>query len=428
MRHEWKSFKITLILYTIVFILPLVFSFVHYAFDTMRSDTKIVRQSSWIGGAIEAVILDPKITINSFYLSKIDTALNQVSSWVAQNNDSNYYIGTKTLSEDFYQINMCWNDIKKFLDKNDFSVLRSEGVKCWNTTNHFSIIVEKMVYLKQNKIINSFYLSLLLMMLFTIILIYFVRAYIDSQLKKHAIYDLETNLFNKKYLMSQLDILCARSVRTKEPLSILSLYINVSETERKSIRKHVFEMFGGLIISLTRTSDVACRYDSNIFSILLPETNKQNALILENRIRETLINHDFMTQNKVEFKFSTIVFDTKETKEELIERTRNESIAIKKGFHSFLKIFAKTFVETKEKKMKYGSSGFSIQLKDIENINLSPTISIPSEIYPNFYSFSRIPIGPSSFTSKPPYTQSIANLGATLGQNSILENIINNNK
>lgn len=324
MRHEWKSFKITLILYTIVFILPLVFSFVHYAFDTMRSDTKIVRQSSWIGGAIEAVILDPKITINSFYLSKIDTALNQVSSWVAQNNDSNYYIGTKTLSEDFYQINMCWNDIKKFLDKNNFSVLRSEGVKCWNTTNHFSIIVEKMVYLKQNKIINSFYLSLLLMMLFTIILIYFVRAYIDSQLKKHAIYDLETNLFNKKYLMSQLDILCARSVRTKEPLSILSLYINVSETERKSIRKHVFEMFGGLIISLTRTSDVACRYDSNIFSILLPETNKQNALILENRIRETLINHDFMTQNKVEFKFSTIVFDTKETKEELIERTRNE--------------------------------------------------------------------------------------------------------
>ena len=324
MRREWKSFRITLILYSIVFILPSVFYFVYHSFDTMRMDTKTVRQSSWLGGAIESVVLTPNITINSIEVVKIDDTLRQVLTWVMDNDDSNYYIGTKTLSEDFYKVNNCWNSTKRLLQGNDFDTLRQESIKCWDTTNNFSIIIEKMVYLKQNKIINTFYISLILMMLFTIILIYSVRAYIDSQMKKHAIYDLETNLFNQKYFLSQLDIFCTRAKRNEQPLTILSIFIALDDNENKLVRQHVFEMFGGLLISLTRTSDVACRYDTNMFSVFLPETTRENALILENRVREMLAGHDFMTSNRVTFKFSTVTFDYNETNKEFVGRAHDQ--------------------------------------------------------------------------------------------------------
>ena len=79
-------------------------------------------------------------------------------------------------------------------------------------------------------------------------------------------------------------------------------------------------MLGGLITSLTRTSDTASRYDENHFLILLPDTEEENASILEGRIREALEKHDFMVDSKLKFKFSTTQFDYEETPESCVTR------------------------------------------------------------------------------------------------------------
>ncbi len=47
MQKEWSSFRITLLLYLVVFILPFSFYYVYTSFQTMQQDTKIVRQSTW---------------------------------------------------------------------------------------------------------------------------------------------------------------------------------------------------------------------------------------------------------------------------------------------------------------------------------------------------------------------------------------------
>ena len=144
-------------------------------------------------------------------------------------------------------------------------------------------------------------------------------------MKKHAIHDHDTKLFNKKYFCAELKTSCARAERTNSPLSMLSISIDdfgkESKKYDKKTREHILKMLGESITSLTRTSDVACRYDENHFSILLPDTPEENALILEGRIREAFKKHDFGITPELNFKFATTHLHYKELPETFLTRT-----------------------------------------------------------------------------------------------------------
>ena len=322
MQKEWSSFRITLVLYLVVLILPFSFYFVYTSFQTMQNDTRIVRQSSWTAGAMGHLALkqnDQKTVVH------IDKALHEISLWVTQNNDSKLYIGTQTLSQDFSQLNSCWTVYKESYLKDNNTAIKQHSLQCYELTDSMAIIIEKMVYLKQNKMINIFYFSLTTAMILILLVIYMVRIYIHQQMKKHAIHDYETKLFNKKYFCAELKTSCARAARNNSPLSMLSISIDDfgkgSKRYDKKTKEHILNILGGLITSLTRTSDVACRYDENHFSILLPDTPEENALILEKRVREALEKHDFGAIPELNFKFATAHLNDKESPEVFIART-----------------------------------------------------------------------------------------------------------
>jgi diguanylate cyclase (GGDEF)-like protein len=325
MPKEWSSFRITLLLYILVLILPLSFYFVYSSFKTIQNDTKIVHQTAWMGGTVEYLALNLKSQNAQQTITHIDRTLQDISTWVTQNNDSKLYIGTESLSQDFAQVNSCWDEYKKIHPTQDTLIINASSLQCWEYADALATNVEKMVYLKQNKMINLFYFALTVAMILTLLIIYMVRTYIHIQMKKHAIHDHETKLFNKKYFCAELKTSCARSTRNNSPLSMLSISIddfgNGSKRYDKKTREHLLNILGGLITSLTRTSDVACRYDENHFSILLPDTPEENALILEGRVREALEKHDFGVTPELNFKFATAHLNDKESSETFITRT-----------------------------------------------------------------------------------------------------------
>jgi len=321
MPKEWSSFRITLLLYILVLILPLSFYFVYSSFKTIQNDTKIVHHTGWVGGAIEYLALNPKSQNFQKTITDIDSNLQYISNWVIKNDKSNLYIGAESLSKDLTQVKTCWNEYKQILSQQNTAEIHEHSSQCWEKANSFAIIVEKMVYLKQNKMINLFYFSLSTAMILILLVIYMVRIYIHKQMKKHAIHDHETKLFNKKYFCAELKTSCARAVRNNSPLSMLSISIEDfgkgSKRYDKKTREHILKILGDLITSLTRTSDVACRYDENHFSILLPDT----ALILEKRVREALEKHDFGVTPELNFKFATTHLNDKESSEVFLTRT-----------------------------------------------------------------------------------------------------------
>ncbi len=325
-QKEWSAFRLTLLLYSIVLIIPLTFYFLHTSFNTAQDDTKVIRQVGWLEGVSESLAIAPSPQFNQQMVKNVDDTIQKISIWVTQNNDSEFYIGGKTLSKDLSDVTSCWTLYKqKLSEHSSATVINGHSTKCMDTVKNLTIIIENMVYLKQDKLINMFYWNLAVAMFLSLLMIYMVRSYIQNQMKKHAIHDHETKLFNKKYFLSQLETSCARSVRNKSPLSVLSISIDDfgkgSNIYDEKTKEHILGMLGGLITSLTRTSDTACRYDEDHFSILLPDTKEESALILERRVREVFEKHDFMAKPELKFKFSTTQFNNEETSEAFITRT-----------------------------------------------------------------------------------------------------------
>lgn len=187
-------------------------------------------------------------------------------------------------------------------------------------------MIEKMVYLKQKKITNIFYISLALTMIFILLIIYLIRVYIHIQMKKHAIHEHETHLLNQKYFLSELHSTFSSSVRHKNALSLLFVSLDhfTHATYDKKTRRKIMKELGEIFTSVTRASDIPCRYDENHFAVLLPLTDKEHALVLEDRLTKALNEHDFKVNPEMKFSFSTTQAGVNESEEVFMGRTKND--------------------------------------------------------------------------------------------------------
>ena len=171
---------------------------------------------------------------------------------------------------------------------------------------------------------NLIYITSALSVLFALYSIYFVRLYIQKQMKKHSIHDHDTHLFNKKYFLAELHSTFNRSIRHENPLSLLFVTLDgfTDKTYDKKTKIKLLNDIGELFTSTTRSSDIACRYDVNHFAVLLPLTDKNHALLLENRLKETFRDHDFKVAPEITLSFVTTQADVNETEETFVSRTK----------------------------------------------------------------------------------------------------------
>ena len=323
MQKEWKAFRVTLLLYFSILIISLSFYQVVISFNEIQKDTKMVKKIVLTNNTIEQFSCSKSAKEKQALIKNIDIEIKKLKTLFSEKNLHQIDIRA---SESFSQLLSCWDIRKKsFLKGEEVSTTSKDYQSCNSKIKLSIFIIEETLEVKQNKMMNKLYLSFLILIITMLLLIYTVRAYIHYQIKKHAIHDYETKLFNKNYFLSQLKTSCARSVRYKYPLSILSISIDDFREGTKrydeKTKEHILGMLGGLITSMTRTSDVACRYDEDHFSILLPDTEEENALILEKRVREVFEKHDFMAKPELKFKFSTVPFNYEETPEAFITRT-----------------------------------------------------------------------------------------------------------
>ncbi len=175
----------------------------------------------------------------------------------------------------------------------------------------------------QTPLSSLIYVTSALSVLFALYSIYFVRLYIKKQMKKHSIHDHETHLFNKKYFLAELHSTFDRSVRHENPLSLISVTLNgfTDKSYDKNTKNKMLRELGEVFTSITRNSDITCRYDTDHIAVLLPLTDKKHAQILEGRLQEALNNHNFDVTPQMNFDFVTTEVGLDETEEEFIKRT-----------------------------------------------------------------------------------------------------------
>jgi len=123
-------------------------------------------------------------------------------------------------------------------------------------------------------------------------------------MKKHAIVDFETGLFNRRYYDSVLERLVANMRRYDENASMITMNLSaLAQVMNKKEKQQMLGVIGELLIAHVRTGDVACRAAEEKVVILLPETGIDRAKILLERLQRSIDENELVGRNKFAFEY-----------------------------------------------------------------------------------------------------------------------------
>ncbi|WP_291347810.1 histidine kinase N-terminal 7TM domain-containing protein [Desulfobacula sp.] len=112
------------------------------------------------------------------------------------------------------------------------------------------------------------------------------------KLEKMASRDELTNIYNRRYLISLLEIEVAKAKRMDRPISILLIDLDhfkaVNDKFGHPFGDKVLRAFARIVKENIRNIDIFGRYGGDEFAIILPETSSKTAFAIADRIRESI--------------------------------------------------------------------------------------------------------------------------------------------
>lgn len=115
-----------------------------------------------------------------------------------------------------------------------------------------------------------------------------------------SITDDHTCLYNMRYLHEALDRELAGAQREGYEISMIFLdldhFKSINDTHGHLCGSKTLKEVGSLVKSLTRPGDIPVRYGGDEFVILMPRTNKRDALGFAQFVRDRLNSHDFLSE------------------------------------------------------------------------------------------------------------------------------------
>jgi two-component system cell cycle response regulator len=110
-----------------------------------------------------------------------------------------------------------------------------------------------------------------------------------------AVTDELTGLYNRRYLASHLAAMFDRAFWTGRPLSVMVLdldkFKSINDTYGHDIGDQVIREFAEKIRSSVRGIDLACRYGGEEFLVAMPDTEKEAARVVAERLRQEVAAH-----------------------------------------------------------------------------------------------------------------------------------------
>jgi diguanylate cyclase (GGDEF)-like protein len=111
-----------------------------------------------------------------------------------------------------------------------------------------------------------------------------------------------TGFFNHRYLHERLSEEIVRAVRNRQPLSVIMLDLDdfklVNDTFGHVYGDQVLVRVADLVRSTLRASDVAARYGGDEFALILPETGRDEAARVADRILEAFQASPFVAEGR----------------------------------------------------------------------------------------------------------------------------------
>ena len=115
------------------------------------------------------------------------------------------------------------------------------------------------------------------------------------RLHEESVRDPLTGLFNRRYMNILAELEFRKSKRYSQPLSVLMIDIDhfkkINDKYGHKVGDKVLKMVAQQIKNLIRGADIPIRYGGEEFVVILPNTTKENAFKLAERLRKTVENN-----------------------------------------------------------------------------------------------------------------------------------------
>ncbi len=141
----------------------------------------------------------------------------------------------------------------------------------------------------------------------------------NARLEQIAITDQLTGAYNRRYIMREIEQELAIAIRHGLPLSIIMIDIdhfkNVNDNHGHQVGDEVLKEIVQVLSASIRTSDLLGRYGGEEFIVIAPLTGLQEALVLAERLRETVNKWPFETTYgflKLTISLGVVTFDGKD--------------------------------------------------------------------------------------------------------------------
>lgn len=130
----------------------------------------------------------------------------------------------------------------------------------------------------------------------------FASIDLRESLRQQAIRDALTGLYNRRYLIETMEHELSRAKRRKNNLAIIMLDLDhfkkFNDNHGHDVGDFILSEFGRLLRLIIRDEDIPCRYGGEEFTVLLPETDKNGAMVVAEKISIKLREHDFVFRNR----------------------------------------------------------------------------------------------------------------------------------
>lgn len=133
-----------------------------------------------------------------------------------------------------------------------------------------------------------------------------------EDIRKKAIIDFLTQIYNRRYFMEQLENEILRTKRFKHPLSLaildLDLFKLYNDSNGHVMGDWLLKNFAQLLLKNIRETDIVARYGGEEFIVLLPETTNSEALKMAEKLRKKIEEFPFEKKEVMPSKTITASF------------------------------------------------------------------------------------------------------------------------
>lgn len=160
---------------------------------------------------------------------------------------------------------------------------------------HFGILSLQIDALPDNESLDDWHAKVSIVA--TSFGLYVANQNLNLRYKQHSIRDNLTGLFNRRYMEESLNREVSAALRHRTPIGLIMMYPDCTEEIQKQRGRHAVEQLlwelGQRLPGYVRNEDIPCRYDGDVFCVILPgadlKITRQRAEKIRNEISQLQI-------------------------------------------------------------------------------------------------------------------------------------------